>query len=81
MSNRLYILLNAFLIEVFPLYSIVFAHLYYRGPLLGIILAVIHKCEPPLFNIYLPYNIYISGRFSRCFFRDVLVSFSLLGRV
>jgi hypothetical protein len=67
MSNRPYILLNAFLIEVFPLYSIVFAYSYYRGLLLGVVLVDARKCEPPSFDVCLPYDIYILGGFSRCF--------------
>jgi len=63
--NRLYILLDAFLIEIFPLYSVVFAHLCYRGLLLGVVLAVARKCEPLLFDIYLPCDVCILGGFSR----------------
>ena len=66
-SNRLYILLDAFLIEVFPLYSVVFAHLYCGGLLLGVVLAVARECEPPSFNVYLPCDAFILGGFSRCF--------------
>ena len=77
MSSRLYILLDAFLIEVFPLYGVVFARLYYRGPLLGVDLAVTRKCEPPSVDVCLPYDACISGGFSRCFSGFFLVSFSL----
>src|ERR1700723_3382408 len=66
-SNRLYILLDAFLIEVFLLYSVVFTYSCYRGPLLGVVLAVARKCKPPSFNVCLPYDACISGGFSRCF--------------
>jgi hypothetical protein len=55
----------------------VFAHLYYRGPLLGVDLAVARECEPPSVNVCLPYDIYILGGFSRCFSGFFLVSFSL----
>ena len=77
MSNRLYILLDAFLIEVFPLYSIVFTYSYYRGPLLGVVLVDARECEPPSFDVCLPYNAYILGGFSRCFLGFFLVSFGL----
>jgi len=50
-SNRLYILLDAFLIKVFLLYSVVFAYLYYGGPLLGVVLAVTRGYVPPSFNV------------------------------
>ena len=66
-SNRLYILLDAFLIEVFLLYGVVFARSYYRGPLLGVVLVDARKYKPPSLNVCLPYNIYILGGFSRCF--------------
>ena len=49
----LYILLNAFLIEVFPLYSIVFAYSYYRGLLLGVVLVDARECELPSLNVCL----------------------------
>jgi len=39
----------------------VFARLYYRGLLLGVVLAVARKYKPPLFNVWLPYDIYILG--------------------
>ena len=77
MSNRLYILLNAFFIGVFLLYSIVFVYPYYMGLFLGIVLVVARKCELLLFNVCLPYNIYILGRFSRYFLGFLLDSFSL----
>jgi len=76
-SNRLYILLDAFLIEIFPLYSIVFTYSYYRGPLLGMVLAVTRECEPPSFDICLPYNAGILGGFYRRFSGFFLVGFSL----
>ena len=78
-SNRLYILSDAFLIEVFLLYSIVFAYSCYRGLLLGVVLAVTRKCEPPSFDVYLPCDIGILGGFSRCFSGFFLVGFSLFG--
>jgi len=75
--NRLYILLDAFLIEVFPLYGVVFAYSYYRGLLLGVVLAVARECELPLFNVCLPCNAGILGGFSRCFSGFFLVGFGL----
>jgi hypothetical protein len=33
---------------------VVFARLYYRGPLLGVDLAVARKCEPPSVDVCLP---------------------------
>jgi len=78
-SNRLYILLDAFLIEVFPLYSVVFACSCYRGPLLGVVLVVAREYEPPLFNVCLPCNAGILGGFSGCFSGFFLVSFGLFG--
>jgi len=70
-------LLDAFLIEVFPLYGVVFTRLYYRGPLLGVDLAVARKCEPPSVDVYLPCDAYILGGFSRCFLGFFLVGFGL----
>ena len=78
-SNRLYILLDAFLIEVFPLYSVVFARSYCGGLLLGVVLAVARECEPPSFDVCLPCNAGISGGFSRCFSGFFLVGFGLFG--
>jgi len=78
-SNRVYILLDAFLIEVFPLYSIVFAHSCYGGPLLGVVLAVVRECELPSFDICLPCDVGILGGFSRCFSGFFLVGFGLFG--
>jgi len=72
-------LLDAFLIEVFPLYGIVFARSYYRGPLLGVVLVVARECEPPSFDMCLPCDIGILGGFSRCFSGFFLVGFSLFG--
>jgi len=62
-SNRLYILLDAFLIRVFLLSGVVFAYPYCccGGPLLGIGLAVACDCVPLLFYLCLPYDICISG--------------------
>ena len=79
MFNRLYILLNAFLIEVFPLYSMVFTRSYCRGLLLGVVLVVARKCELLSFNVCLPCDIGISGGFSGCFSGFFLVGFSLFG--
>jgi hypothetical protein len=76
-SNRLYILLDAFLIEVFPLYSIVFAYSYCRGPLLGVVLAVARECKPPSFNVCLPCNVYILGDSLGDFLGFFLVGFGL----
>ena len=77
MSNRLYILLDAFLIEVFPLYSVVFAHSYYGGLLLGVVLVDARECELPSLDVCLPYNICILGDSLGVFFRVLLVGFSL----
>jgi hypothetical protein len=55
----------------------VFARLYYRGPLLGVDLAVARKYKPPSVDVCLPYDVYILGGFSRCFLGFFLVSFSL----
>ena len=79
MSNRLYILLDTFLIKVFPLYSLVFAHFYYGGPFLGVVLVDVREYKLPLFHVCLFYDVYISGGFSRCFFRILMVGFSLFG--
>jgi len=76
-SNRLYILLDTFLIEIFPLCGVVFARFYYRGPLLGVVLAVARECEPPSFDVCLPYDAGILGGFSRCFSGFFLVGFGL----
>ena len=77
MSSRLCILLDTFLIEVFPLCSMVFARLCYRGPLLGVDLAVARECELPSVDVCLPCDVYISGGFSRCFSGFFLVGFGL----
>jgi len=66
-SSRLCILLDAFLIKVFPLCGVVFARLYCRGPLLGVVLAVARECEPPSFDVCLPCDACILGGFSRYF--------------
>jgi hypothetical protein len=66
-SNRLYILLDTFLIEIYPFYSIVFAYLCYRGLLLGVDLTVARGYALPSLDVCLPYNICILGGFSRCF--------------
>ena len=66
-SNRFYILLDAFLIEGFPLYSMVFAYFYYRGLLLGVVLAVARECKPLSFDVCLSCDAYILEGFSRCF--------------
>jgi hypothetical protein len=57
----------------------VFARSYCRGLLLSVVLVDAYECEPPLFDVCLPCDIYILGGFSRCFFRVFLVSFSLFG--
>jgi len=57
----------------------VFAHSYYGGPLLGMVLVVARKCELPSFNMCLPYNVGILGGFSRCFSGFFLVGFGLFG--
>jgi hypothetical protein len=62
---------------VFPLYSIVFAYLYYRGLLLGVDLAVTREYEPPSVNVCLPCDVCILGGFSGCFSGFFLVGFSL----
>jgi len=55
----------------------VFARLCYGGPLLGVDLAVARECEPPSVNICLPCDACILGGLSGCFFRVLLVGFSL----
>jgi len=57
----------------------VFARSCYGGPLLGVVLAVARKCEPPSFDVCLPYNAGISGGFSGCFSGFFLVGFGLFG--
>ena len=79
MSNRLYILLDTFLIEVFPLCGVVFAYSYCGGPLLGVVLAVAREYKPLLFDMCLPCNAGILGGFSRCFSGFFLVGFGLFG--
>src|SRR6266576_5503676 len=81
MSSRLYILLDTFLIEVFPLYSVVFARLCCRGPLLGVDLAVVRECEPPSVDVCLPCDACILGGFSGCFSGFFWLVLVLLGRV
>jgi len=68
---------DAFLIEVFPLYGMVFARFYCGGPLLGVVLAVARECEPLSFDMCLPYDIGILGGFSGCFSGFFLVGFGL----
>jgi len=48
---------------------VVFARPYYcyRGPLLGIGLAVVRNCVPPSFHLCLPYNACISGDYQGVF--------------
>ena len=77
--NRLCILLDAFLIEIFPLYSVVFAHSCCGGLLLGVVLAVARKCEPLSFDVCLPCDAGILGGFSGCFSGFFLVGFRLFG--
>ena len=62
---------------MFPLYSVVFARLYYRGPLLGVDLAVARECEPPSVDVCLPCDACILGGFSGCFSGFFLVGFGL----
>ena len=57
----------------------VFACSYYRGPLLGVVLAVARKCELPSFDVCLPCDVGILGGFSRCFSGFFLVGFGLFG--
>ena len=57
----------------------VFARFYYGGPLLGVVLAVAHECEPPSFDMCLPCDVGILGGFSRCFSGFFLVGFGLFG--
>jgi hypothetical protein len=57
----------------------VFTRLYYRGPLLGVDLAVARECEPPSVDVCLPCDACILGGFSGCFSGFFLVSFSLFG--
>jgi len=78
-SNRLYILLDAFLIEIFPLYGVVFACSCCGGPLLGVVLAVAREYKPPSFDVCLPCDAGISGGFSGCFSGFFLVGFGLFG--
>jgi len=72
-------LLDAFLIEVFPLYSVVFAYSCCRGLLLGVVLAVAREYKPPSFDVCLPCDVGILGGFSRCFSGFFLVGFGLFG--
>ena len=67
MSNRLCILSDAFLIDIFPLFSVVFARPYYGESLLGMVLAVVCDCVLLLFYICLPYNACISGDYQGVF--------------
>ena len=57
----------------------VFARSCYRGPLLGVVLAVAREYEPPSFDVCLPCDAGISGGFSRCFSGFFLVGFGLFG--
>ena len=59
----------------------VFARLYYGGPLLGVDLAVARKCEPLSVDICLPCDACILGGFSRCFLRFFWLVLVFLGRV
>ena len=81
MFNRLCILLDAFLIEVFPLYGVVFAHSCCRGPLLGVVLVDARECEPLLLDVCLPCDVCISGGFSQCFSGFFWLVLVFLGRV
>jgi hypothetical protein len=62
---------------VFLLYSVVFARLYCRGPLLGVDLAVAREYEPPSVDVCLPCDACILGGFSGCFSGFFLVGFGL----
>ena len=55
----------------------VFAYSYCKSPLLGVVLVDAYKYKLLLLNICLSYNVYILGGFSKCFFKVLLVSFSL----
>jgi len=70
---------DAFLIEVFPLYNVVFARFCCGGLLLGVVLAVARKCEPLSFNICLPCDVGILEGFSGYFLGFFLVGFGLFG--
>jgi len=59
----------------------VFACLYYGGPLLGVDLAVARECKPLSVNVCLPYNACISGGFSRCFSGFFWLVLVFLGQV
>jgi hypothetical protein len=56
---------------------VVFTYLYYRGPLLGVDLAVARECEPPSVDVCLPCDACILGGFSGCFSGFFLVGFGL----
>ena len=72
-------MLDAFLIEIFPLYGMVFACFCYGGLLLGVVLVVTRKYELLLFDMCLPCDVGILGGFSRCFLGFFLVGFGLFG--
>jgi len=78
-SNRLYILLDTFLIEVFPLYGVVFARSCCGGLLLGVVLVVARECKPLSFDVCLPCDAGILGGFSGCFSGFFLAGFGLFG--
>ena len=80
-SNRLYILLDAFLIEVFLLYSVVFAHSYCGEPLLGMVLTVTYNCVPLSFDVCLPCDACILGDSLGVFSGFFWSVWSFLGRV
>jgi len=80
-SNRLYILLDAFSIEVFPLCGVVFARSCYGGLLLGVVLVDARECEPPSFDVCLPCDACISGGFSGCFSGFFWLVLVFLGQV
>jgi len=79
--NRLYILLDTFLIEVFPLYSVVFARSYCGGLLLGVVLVDARECKPLSFDVCLPCDTCILGGFSRCFSGFFWLVLVFLGQV
>jgi len=66
---------------VFPFCGVVFAYLCCGGPLLGVDLAVVRECEPPLVNVCLPCDVCILGGFSRCFSGFFWLVLVFLGQV
>jgi hypothetical protein len=66
-SNRLCILSDAFLIKVFPFYSVVFTRSCCGWPLLGVVLTGARDCMLPSYNVRLPCDACISRESSGCF--------------